>query len=336
MHRFGPFAFDPAQARLTRDGAPIALAPKGLDLLAAFLDRPGDLLTKDELFDAAWPGVTVGDEALTQAIKELRKALGDDASAPTYIETVPKRGYRFIGTLHDEAPSASAATPGEDGAHPSLLHPILGGTLGGAAAGLIGGGIYGLLGGAGNDAALIIVTVMTVIGTGIAALGALGLMLGMAAASRLVGRDFTFVAMGAALGGFVVGDLFHLLASGSFSFLLGQPHDDFTGGLEGAVLGAGIAIGARLGGQAGRWRGPILGGGLGGAAAGMLLSLGGGKLLAASLLALARKFHGPAIDGGNLAGLAEGFDPLTQALTAGFEGLLFGCFLVAGVLIAKR
>ncbi|WP_343345140.1 transcriptional regulator [Sphingomicrobium sp. XHP0239] len=339
IHRFGPFEFDEREARLTRDGEAVALAPKTFDLLAAFVRHPGELLSKDTLFDAAWPGVTVGDEALTQAIKELRKSLGDEAAAPTYIETVPKRGYRFIAPVESAAPTGNSPMPrtASAEAHASMVRTIVGGTLGGAAAGLLGGAIYGLLAGAGNDAALIIFVVMTVIGVGLAALGSLGLMLGMAAASRIVQRDFAFVAVGAAIGGFLVGDLFHLLASGSFSFLLGQPHDDFTGGLEGAILGAGIAIGARLcGGVSGRWPRPVIGGGLGGAAAGGLISLGGGKLLAASLLGLARKFHGPAIDGGWLGGLAERFSPAVQAATAATEGLLLGCFLVAGVLLANR
>ncbi|MEN3972743.1 transcriptional regulator [Sphingomicrobium sp. XHP0235] len=339
-HRFGPFTLDERQALLTRHGEPVSIAPKTLDLLTAFVRHPGDLLSKDDLFDAAWPGVTVGDEALTQAIKDLRKTLGDDAGAPTYIATVPKRGYRFIAPvasgLDDERPAerrTDAATPRPI----SMLRAIIGGTLGGAAAGLIGGLVYGMIAGSGNDAALVIVTVMTVITVLVAALGALGLLLGMAAASRIAGRDFTFLTLGAAIGGFLVGDLFHLLASGSFSFLLGTPHDDFTGGLEGAILAAGIALGAGLGGgTAGRWPRPILGAGMGGGIAGALISLGGGKLMAASLLGLARKFHGTAIDDGGLAGLAENFGPLPQALSAGMEGLLLGSLLTAGVIVAIR
>ncbi|WP_265587643.1 winged helix-turn-helix domain-containing protein [Sphingomicrobium arenosum] len=332
--RFGPFTLEPGEARLLRGDTPIALQPRAFDLLDVLARHPGQLLSKDELLAQVWPGVTVGDEALTQAIKEVRKALGDDAAAPTYIETVRGRGYRFIAPVEGGAATPSSSPT----ARPiSSARAILGGTLGGVVAGLVGGLVYGMIAATGNDAALVIVTVMTVITMGVAGLGALGLLLGMTAASRILARPFGFLALGAALGGFLVGDLFHLLASGSFSLLLATPHADFTGGLEGAVLGAGIAMGAQLGGGVeGRWPRPVLGAGIGGGLAGVLISLGGGKLMAASLLGLARKFHGDAIDGGGLSGLAEGFGTLAQALSAGVEGLLLGSLVTAGILIAQR
>jgi DNA-binding winged helix-turn-helix (wHTH) protein/tetratricopeptide (TPR) repeat protein len=106
--RFGPFVLDAATYRLTREGAPIALSPKALDLLFLFADRPGLLLTKDAIFNELWPDVTVTDNALTQVVSEIREALDDQPASPRFVETVPRRGYRFVADV------ASAAEPGRE------------------------------------------------------------------------------------------------------------------------------------------------------------------------------------------------------------------------------
>jgi DNA-binding winged helix-turn-helix (wHTH) protein/tetratricopeptide (TPR) repeat protein len=98
-YRFGPFELDGRAYRLMRDGAPLDLPPKVLDLLFLFLSRPAALITKDEIFDALWPGVSVTDNAITQVVSDLRDALDDSPAAPTWVQTVPRRGYRFIGEI---------------------------------------------------------------------------------------------------------------------------------------------------------------------------------------------------------------------------------------------
>jgi DNA-binding winged helix-turn-helix (wHTH) protein/Flp pilus assembly protein TadD len=108
-YRFGPFLVDRVQYRLTCDGTPVDVTPKLLDLLLHLLDRAGTLVTKEELLDALWPDANVTDNALTQAVSELRQALGDDASAPTFIKTVARRGYRFVAPV--EAVAATEAPP---------------------------------------------------------------------------------------------------------------------------------------------------------------------------------------------------------------------------------
>jgi DNA-binding winged helix-turn-helix (wHTH) protein/Flp pilus assembly protein TadD len=108
IYRFGPFVLDCGAFRLMKDGEPIGLSPKVLDLLRYLLDRPATLVTKDELFKAVWPDVIVTDNALTQAVSELRQALADDASKPEYVQTVARRGYRFIAPV---SAHASTATP---------------------------------------------------------------------------------------------------------------------------------------------------------------------------------------------------------------------------------
>jgi DNA-binding winged helix-turn-helix (wHTH) protein/tetratricopeptide (TPR) repeat protein len=111
-YRFGPFTLDPSAYRLVRDGEIIPLSPKIIDLLLYLVARPSSLVSKDELFKALWPDVAVTDNALTQAVSELRQALGDDPSEPSYIQTVARRGYRFIAPVNPaEVSGANAPQP---------------------------------------------------------------------------------------------------------------------------------------------------------------------------------------------------------------------------------
>jgi Tol biopolymer transport system component/DNA-binding winged helix-turn-helix (wHTH) protein len=96
---FDEFVVDPAAFRLLKDGQPVHIEPKALQVLLVLLERRDRPVTKLELLEQVWPGVAVTDNALTRAVAQLRKTLGDDAETPRYIETVPTRGYRFIGTL---------------------------------------------------------------------------------------------------------------------------------------------------------------------------------------------------------------------------------------------
>ncbi len=86
--------------RLSRDSDVLTLEPKAMAVLLYLADRPGDVVSRDELLSYAWPGVVVGDNALTQVIAKLRKALGDTAHKPTYIEVISKKGYRLIAEVH--------------------------------------------------------------------------------------------------------------------------------------------------------------------------------------------------------------------------------------------
>jgi len=97
-YQFDDLLVDPTAFRLFKAGKPVHIEPKALQILILLLQRPETLVTKQELLSEIWPGVAVTENALTRAIAQLRKTLGDDAEAPRYIETVPTRGYRFIGT----------------------------------------------------------------------------------------------------------------------------------------------------------------------------------------------------------------------------------------------
>jgi adenylate cyclase len=98
-YQFGPFFVDRIRYRVVRDDAIVELTPQLLDLLLHLLENAGALITKEQLLDALWPGASVTDNALAQAVSELRQALGDDAGAPQFIKTVARRGYRFIAPV---------------------------------------------------------------------------------------------------------------------------------------------------------------------------------------------------------------------------------------------
>jgi DNA-binding winged helix-turn-helix (wHTH) protein/TolB-like protein len=107
--RFGRFEADVTAGQLTRDGAVVALQDLPFRLLVALLERPGQLATRAELTERLWGADTFVDATagLNTAVAKLREALDDDPERPAFIETIPKRGYRFVGTV---IPIEAAAT----------------------------------------------------------------------------------------------------------------------------------------------------------------------------------------------------------------------------------
>jgi TolB-like protein/Tfp pilus assembly protein PilF len=108
--RFGSFELDVRSRELRKDGSCIRLQEQPFEILRVMLERPGDVVTRDELCKRLWPDGTFVDfeHSLNAAVKRLRAALGDDADNPRFVETLPRRGYRFIGTaaLDTEEPGA--------------------------------------------------------------------------------------------------------------------------------------------------------------------------------------------------------------------------------------
>jgi DNA-binding winged helix-turn-helix (wHTH) protein/TolB-like protein len=98
---FGPYTIDPKAGELRRDGVSVPLQDLPFRLLSALVERPGELVTRAELTEHLWGSDTFVDSTagLNTAVAKLRDALGDNADQPLYIETVPKRGYRFIGSV---------------------------------------------------------------------------------------------------------------------------------------------------------------------------------------------------------------------------------------------
>src|SRR5215510_12760803 len=101
FYEFGDFRLDLDAKTLFCESRPISLMPKVFDTLQFFVEHPGRLLEKDELMDRLWQDRFVEESNLTFNIKMLRRALNDDAYQPRFIETVPRRGYRFIAEVRE-------------------------------------------------------------------------------------------------------------------------------------------------------------------------------------------------------------------------------------------
>src|SRR5262247_3663691 len=101
LYEFRPYRLDAGERLLQRDGATISLTPKAFDLLLALVERHGRLVEKDELFQTVWPDTIVEESNLTYNISLIRKALGDGENGLKFIETVPKRGYRFVAEVRE-------------------------------------------------------------------------------------------------------------------------------------------------------------------------------------------------------------------------------------------
>ena len=111
---FADFRVDASNGRLWRGREPVAVPPKVLSVLHHLAERPQQLVTKADLFAHVWPETVVGDAVLTVAIGEIRKLLGDDPRAPRFIETVHRRGYRFIAPVSSGASTAPHAEPASE------------------------------------------------------------------------------------------------------------------------------------------------------------------------------------------------------------------------------
>ena len=108
MKTFGAFTFDMDNACLWRNGAAIRLQPKPFAVLGYLLEHAGRLVTHDELMDALWPNTFVQPQVLRTYMLELRKLLGDDARQPRFIESIPKRGYRFVAAVTEQQRTQAA------------------------------------------------------------------------------------------------------------------------------------------------------------------------------------------------------------------------------------
>src|SRR5499426_4043411 len=121
---FDRFCLDLANERLSTGSKTIKLRPKPFAVLEYLLGRPGQLVTKEELLNAIWPGTFVGEAVLKVAIRQIREALGDDPKSPSFIETAHRRGYRFIGQIAETRSNKSTSRT------PTYTADFLGGVVG--------------------------------------------------------------------------------------------------------------------------------------------------------------------------------------------------------------
>ena len=115
IHALGPFRLDTRGDLLLLGDEPVALGRRAVAVLRALIEQPGELVLKDALIEAVWPGQTVEDSNLTVQIAALRRVLGETPGGDRWIETRPRRGYRFVGPVvreaRDEAVIAAARDP---------------------------------------------------------------------------------------------------------------------------------------------------------------------------------------------------------------------------------
>lgn len=348
--RFDRFVLDMGDRQLRRGGEPVELNARYLDALALLVREAGRLVSKDRFMDEVWRGVPVTDEALTQCVKTLRRQLGDDAARPRFIETVPKHGYRFIAPVESVADDNAPVPVNVDGSPPpaaprySLREFLLlggAGTMGAGVAGVVGGLFYGFAGasqpvgpGMGATSVLLVLLWLTLAA---ALMGGAGVSFGIAASGFARARRWSVV--GGALGGMAVGGVVKLLGLDAFNLLLGRSPGDVTGAGEGVVLGGAVGLGAWLASRGGgSLRRSVAVAGLAGGAAGILITLLGGRLMGGSLDLLAHTFPDSRLRLDQIGGLVgeSGFGPVSRIVTGGLEGLLFGGCVVGAMIIARR
>lgn len=343
---FGEFSLDRHNRSLRRDGEAIELGSRYFDALLLLIDNPARLVSKDRFMEEVWRGVPVTDEALTQCIRSLRRALGDDASAPRFIETVPKHGYRFIATI-DRATGDERQLPEElPGIESRWTRAgwIAGGTtIAGALAGAGGGLLYGAIAAAdAQDAgvgAASVLLVMTALSVAIGTLGGAGVGIGMALARVSAGPGSVPLIAGGAVGGMVIGALGKLLSLDGVILLTGIAPGSVTGLSEGLALGAVCGVMAWLTLSRQAWSIPrALAAGLtAGAGIGLVIQALGGRLMAGSLSLLHDRFPQSNL---HVARIGEIFGesdlgPVSLFAASALEAAVFvGC--VAGVLTWLR
>ena len=123
LYKFGPYLLDGAERVLLRDGLPVTLPPKDLETLLVLVERAGHIVEKEELLGKVWPGVFIEEGNLARHIFNLRQALGDSPDGRKYIETIPRRGYRFIAAVREDGASASLDPAANQASAPAQTGP---------------------------------------------------------------------------------------------------------------------------------------------------------------------------------------------------------------------
>jgi DNA-binding winged helix-turn-helix (wHTH) protein len=351
-YRFDSFHLDPVERRLFAGETPVELNSRYFDALLLLLQHPGSLLRKERFLQEVWHGIPVTDEVLTQCIKTLRRQLGDSATQPHLIETVPKHGYRFIAAVAwldsgapavadaapDLAPAADPTLPSRDWRQCWLT--LGAGTTGGGVAGLLGGLVFGFSAAAqaqqNGSGALSALLVLMALATLLGLIGAAGVVAGIAAA-RLLAAHVAFAGLlGGAVGGLLVGALGQLIGQDAFLLLFGQAPGDITGAFEGLLLGAAVGLGDDFARRfANQWdrRRCVGQAALLGAVAGVAIALSGGRLLGGSLVALADSFPDARLHLDPLGSLPGA---VGAVLTSALEGAWFSACLVGALGLVRR
>ncbi|OZB43068.1 MAG: CadC family transcriptional regulator [Alishewanella sp. 34-51-39] len=298
-YQFAEFELEPAQRQLRCAGVPVELNSRYLDALQLLLQNAGKLVSKQQFFEQVWPGLVVSDEALTQCIRTLRRVLQDSASAPRFIETVPKHGYRFIAAVSWQSAADSSASllaeqvPVKKDVVASLQfwQHLAQGLAGAAIAGLFGGAVYGLLAAAqlsfaGREAIALGLVLLSI--TLLLALLAGGAVAAALSAAMVWGQArAAVILLSGVSGGLLVGSFVSLLLHEVLQLFFGRSPAQITGAGEGAAIGLATALSCLLLLRfPGKWHALLIA---------LILSQNGGVLLAGSLVQLAAQFPDAAL-----------------------------------------
>ena len=351
-YRFSHFVVSPGRRVLVRDGRELPVIPRYFDLLVLLIERRREAVHKRDIFDRVWADVIVSDSALSQAIRTLRRTLGDDSREPQFIRTVSRHGYQFVFTdvveEEDEVDAAAVRPPTSPSAEMAIrsdgsrwADACLGSGLAGAAGGAVGALTLAAL--PESHATLDLVPVLAVIGGTCAALGGAGVTAGLmsARAAPPAWKRPALVA-GGAFGGALVGTIVQWLCRWSLEALVGV-RVPIGGGLEGLIIGGAAGLAYALvtervdADHASEVRGPrrryavILTALLCGVG-GMAITMSGRPLVGGTVHAIAQTARGSKVTLaplGQLMGEAD-FGPLSQSVVGFSEAALFGLGLALG------
>jgi DNA-binding winged helix-turn-helix (wHTH) protein len=363
-YRFADFMLSPQRRLLVREGREVPLIPRYFDLLLLLIEQRQIAVQRREIFDRVWAGVIVSESALSQAVRTLRRTLGDDPREPRFIRTVSRHGYQFVfpDVIEEADDAAWPAVSGTATAPAAVASEPLGidaelaaprwtaAAAGGALAGLAAGGLGGLILAAapGSTAPLALAPVLAVIGAGCGALGGAGVGAGLALADAAAYSPRALaLTFGAAIGGGLVGAAVQWLTRWALAALVGLDVA-VGGGPEGLFIGAAAGLGYAI-----ATRNMLIGEPalprpqrLGAAAvtailcglAGLSLTLTGRPLAGGTIHAIASAAHGSQATLaplGRLIGEPD-FGPVTGAILAFGEAAMFGLGVAVGLLRRVR
>jgi DNA-binding winged helix-turn-helix (wHTH) protein len=339
---FEGFVLDTGERRLTTDDRRVELNGRYFDALALLVREHGKLISKDRFLAEVWRGVPVTDEALTQCIRTLRRQLGDNATRPRFIETLPKHGYRFVAPVEILGRTETSDAKPESDRWQQFVVTGVAGTAGGLAAGAIGGLIYGFLAasqgvasGAGAFSILLVLLCITIL---VGIIGAAGVSFAIATEAFAPRASWHWPSIAGAGGGLVTGALVKLLGIDTFTLLIGRAPIHITGAMEGLLLGGAVGLAAVLARRTPLLRLATLLAGCAGALAGIAIVLLGGRLLLGSLAGLTADFPSSHLHVERIGGLfgEPRFGPITQFVSAALEGALFTSCVVAAIELVRR
>lgn len=364
-YHFDEFVLSPRQRVLLRDGREQPLIPRYFDLLVFLVERRHEAVHRRDIFDRVWNDAIVSDSALSQAIRTIRRALGDDPRDARFIATVSRHGYRFVfpdvreeaedegaGPFDPPRESVPPVSSGSTGEEERRLGRAWQEAAAGWAPASAGGGLAGMVGGAlgglilalvpGSLASFAVVPVLALIGAGCGAVGGAGVGAGLLAA-EVIARSWRTAGLvvGAAAGGGLAGTAAQWLGRWSLAALVGV-RIEVGGALEGVLIGAAAGLGYGLatavteGGlitpRGGRLRAAALTAAACGFAA-LLLTSAGRPLVGGTIHLIATAAGGSQAaltPLGRLIGEPD-FGPLSSAIIGTGEAALFGLGLALGL-----